>query len=229
MTDKMDFYDIMGMLIPGFLLVLVLRVGFPSISSLVTPSGVPDAFVVLALTAFAVFLGQTILAISSAVEPLLYWTWGGRPSDRALSTGLGERYLPVDTVTRIKTKLEHAVGQTSGGRSLFLVAMQQAEKAADSRVPQFNALYAYHRSLLALVLVSLVLLALSILWGAASAWSWNEVGSAAGVGLVLMCLLWYRTKQRAYYYVREVLLTSERILTDKVAGSAKATGSKKEG
>lgn len=215
MTDKMGFYDLMGMLVPGFLLTILVLVGFPAALTTLTTSGVPDAFLALALTALAVFLGQVVLAIGSIIESVLFWTWGGRPSDRALTVGLG-RYLPKDSAVRIRARLVDAVGPGASDHSLFLFAMQKAGVAKPSRVSVFNGLYAYHRSLLTLVLLALVGLVLSRLWGAVSGWSWREVAVAVVTDLLLAALFWYRTKQRACYYVREVLLTAEHVLADRV-------------
>jgi len=108
--------------------------------------------------------------------------------------------------------LVQAVGGEPSERSLFLRAMQLAQCAGNARVQRFNSLYAYHRGLLVLVLIAFALLVASFQWGAAAAWvcGWKCVGVAATLSLLV--LTWHRAKQRAYYYVREVLLTAERVL-----------------
>lgn len=59
-----------------------------------------------------------------------------------------------------------------------------------------------------------LMLTASISSGAASAW---PGGLKVGVVLLLLGLLvlvWHRTRRRAYYYVREVLLCAERIIDE---------------
>src|SRR5687767_653543 len=101
----------------------------------------PEAFAVIGLTAVSILIGHLVQAIASLIEPALYWTWGGRPSERALDAGLGDRIFPADTGARIKSKLATSVGGTPTSRSLFLYAMQRAESSGSSRVTRFNALY----------------------------------------------------------------------------------------
>lgn len=228
MTDKMEFYEIMGVIVPGSLLVLVVPVAFPALATLLAPSSFPDAFKVIVLIALAIFFGQAILAVGSLLEPPLHWTFGGRPSDRALEAGLGPRYLPPDSAKRIKARLAEATGPGASERSLFLYAMRVGEAAQGSRVSRFNGLYAYHRSLLVLLLASLSVLASSLIWGAASSWTWQQAAVATAVLLALVALFWYRTKQRAYYYVREVLFTAEHVIMQK-AGQTGADAAKQGG
>jgi hypothetical protein len=169
---------------------------------------------VIALTAAALFLGQVINALGSLVEPLVFRTWGGRPSDTALVDGLGKLF-PEDSATRIKAKLSKAVGEGSSEHSLFLYAMQRAETQESSRARSFNMLYAYHRSLLVLAFLAAVMLFVSMCCAAVSAWSTGQKIGAGILLVLLLLLIWYRAWQRAAYYVREVLLTAERVIEDR--------------
>lgn len=211
MADKFNAYDILGILIPGILLLAWIPTCFPEMATWPPPVNFPDAFSVLALTALAVFLGQLVQALASLAEPVIYWTWGGRPSDRALAEGL-KRYFPSDTAARINDKISQALPQGSETHSLFLYAMQQATTAGNSRVEQFNTLYAYHRALLVLAILIGLTLAASMLWGAFYSWSAIQKTVALVLFFLLTLLIWYRAWQRACYYVREVLLTAERVL-----------------
>lgn len=214
MTNKFDAYDILGILVPGTLVVGWVPFCFPRLSVGNEWPSFPDAFNVLLLTAFAVFVGQLVQAIASLVEPLVFVTWNGRPSDVALASGLKD-FLPDDTAKRIKAKLADAVTETTNDRSLFLYAIQQTDGQDAGRARRFNTLYAYHRALLVLVLLCGFTLGASMLWGRAAAWTGcQKVGAGIGV-LVLLALVWHRAWQRACYYVREVLLTAERILDDR--------------
>lgn len=214
MVNKFDAYDLLGILVPGLLVLGWAPVCFPSVSAGSSWAGFPDAFKVVLLTALAVFVGQLVQAIASLLEPLIYRTWGGRPSDTALSSGL-EGYFPRDTAIRIRTKLSEEVGEVSANNSLFLYAMQMSDGNEIGRSHRFNTLYAYHRALLVLVLICGAALGASMIWGAAASWS---VGQRVVTGLgvfALLVLVWHRARQRAFYYVREVLLTAERILDDR--------------
>ena len=126
MADKFEFYYILGILVPGVLLVYVFLVCFPGATTVVPPK-MSDALNALAFTALAIFVGQLVQAIASLLEGPLYWTWGGRPSERALRSGLGPRYLPDGTAKRIRTKLKKAVGEHATDRDLFIYAMGRAE------------------------------------------------------------------------------------------------------
>jgi hypothetical protein len=214
MMEKLDYYDILTVIIPGTLLVIWIPICFPALSALVSTVNFPEAFEVIALTALAIFFGQIVQALASMIEPLIYKTWGGRPSDKALTEGL-ERYLPKDSATRIRGKLVTAVGKDTSDMSLFLFAMQLCTGASVSRVSQFNSLYAYHRSLFVLIVLAIGLLVASVVWGAASLWTLGGQLSVLIAFAMLLVLIWYRTKQRASYYVREVLLTAERVLEER--------------
>jgi hypothetical protein len=98
--------------------------------------------------------------------------------------------------------------------------MQQSEGATGQRVSTFNGLFAYHRALLIATFVGFVV-AVAVLCG------WVTVGwpvelkwGVAVALLLLLALFWYRTKQRSFYYAREVLLTAERIIDAKPAAPA---------
>ena len=115
----------------------------------------------------------------------------------------------------MREKLKEAVGDTAEHHSLFLYAMQLTDGQDVGRVRRFNTLYAYHRALLVLVLLCGLTLGVSMIWGVAAGWATGQK-ICAGIGiLTLLVLIWHRAWQRACYYVREVLLTAERILDDR--------------
>ena len=213
MTDKLEHYDIFGTVVPGILLLCWVGICFPSVAHTAPMLNFPDAFNVMALVALAIFLGQLLQGVGSLLEPAIHRAWGGRPSDRALAGGLG-RYLARDTAHRIKKKLQTAVATEATDHSLFLFAMQRTDAAKVGCASRFNSLYAYHRALLVLMSVSSVLLVASRIWGAVATWPLCRfVMVSVGIALLLM-LVWRRTKQRAFYYVREVLLTAERVIDE---------------
>src|ERR1700754_2942784 len=69
-------YDILSSLIPGFLLLLILltalKIGY-------------DKDLIIAYTAIAFLLGYLINTVSSWMEDVYFFTWGGKPSNNLLS------------------------------------------------------------------------------------------------------------------------------------------------
>ncbi len=113
MESKFDYYDVLGNLVPGTLLVCWACVCFPSAAALLADVPLPDAFQFVALTALAIFTGHMIQAVGSLVEPLLHRTWGGQPSGRALGEGLG-RYLPPEKAALVAARLADRFGIDQG-------------------------------------------------------------------------------------------------------------------
>jgi len=216
MSNKFEYYDILGILVPGSLLITWIPICFPSARELAVPE-FPEAFAVVICTALAVFLGQVVQALASLAEPLLHRSWGGRPSDLALS-GTLTKYLPQDSTDRIKRKLAETIGGTPSDRSLFLYAMQVTDGSGIGRVSRFNSLYAYHRGLLTTVALGLAMFIASMIFGSAAQWTWGQCLGVFASLFGLLVLIWYRTWQRGCYYAREVLLCAERVTKSEAAG-----------
>lgn len=216
MIEKLSYYDILGVVIPGTLLLALIQACFPAVSQVLPPLGFPEAFLVIVLIALAVFLGHLVQAIASTAEPVLYRTWGGRPSDRALQEGL-DGYLPQDSAVRIKKVLTRALGGKPSDRSLFLFAVQKAHSAEIGRASEFNSLYGYHRGIVTLVVLAAGLIAGGMLWGQAVTWTAGQKVGLLVMMVAVLLLVWHRAKQSAFYYVREVLLTAERVLDEQPA------------
>ena len=218
MLSKFDLYDILSAFIPGALLTASLPILFPQLGLFFNHVSYPESFAVVVLLALAFFLGQLVQALGSLLEPLLFCSWGGSPSDVALSDGL-KGYFPKDSAERISAKLTTAVGPNATSHSLFLYAMQISVKAQSGRASRFNGLYAYHRSLLAGVLVMLALAALATMRGLLASSDCLSKTIIFCLLVALLGILWYRTKQRASYYVREVLLSAERVIDSEATGT----------
>jgi hypothetical protein len=219
-TEKFEFYDVLAMLVPGTLLVALVAIFFPALALRAQTVEFPEGFAVICLLALAIFFGHLVQAISSLVEPIFNWTLRGRPSEQALRIGLGDRYFPAKTATRVRAKLAALVGTDAQNQTLFLFAMQKAETSDNKRVSRFNGIYAFHRAILTLALIAILLLVLSMIWGVAVHWPLQEKATTFAGILGLLMLFWNRTRQRAYYYVREVLLTAEQIVDGQSAARA---------
>lgn len=212
MLDKFEIYDVMGVLVPGVIVVGAIPLAFPDIAATASATHFPEAFGVIVLIAAAIFAGHFLQAIASLLEPVLNWTWGGRASELALTKGLGERYLPFDMAMSIRAKLVTATSSEASIRSLFLFAMGLAESSQSSRAGKFNALYAYHRALLVLDVILILMFFASLLGGFAASLTHTQVIIILAILVVLLFILWRRTRERGFYYVREVLLCAGRQL-----------------
>jgi hypothetical protein len=230
--DKLDYYDILGIVIPGTLAAYWIPICFPQVVTIATGAALPEPIDIIAFVALAFFLGHVLQGVAGAIEPMLFRTWGGRPSDRALREGLGDWYLPRDAALRIRTKLASEVGAGASDRSLFLRAMSLANTFPGSRAQAFNSLYAYFRSAVVLLLSAIGLILASAKWGAAARWPAVWIVVIVGALVILLILAWFRAKQRALYYVREILCVAERAIDqsgkddDKRADACGAGGEK---
>jgi len=212
MPEKFDIYAILGVLIPGVLIVCAFPLACPAVAHATADIKLPDGFAVIALISVSIFVGYLVQALASLVEPVLNYTWGGRASERALGCGLGDRYFSKADGARIRAKLVPLATAGASDQSLFCVAMQIAENFGSTRVSQFNALYAYHRALILLTIISLGLFAWSFWGGLASRLTTGQDIAIIVVLLLLLALFWHRGRQRGIYYVREVLFCAERQL-----------------
>jgi hypothetical protein len=208
MIEKFDFYDLMSSLIPGVLLVALVGTLFPNCCHHLVPDN-NGTFAVLSLSALAIFVGQLLVAIGSMIEPLLFWTWGGKPSQASLTVGLGERYLPVSRAQTIKAKLLTQCEPDASTSGLFLKAMTLARQSETSLAERFNALYAYQRTLIVFVIVSLALAVVSRHHGLLHNLSTVNFSVILLILITVLVICWLRAKQRSLYFVREVLMSAE--------------------
>jgi hypothetical protein len=177
-------YDILSSLIPGFLLLLAL-LNFFDMSY--------DKDKVVAYTAVAFLIGYFVNAISSWLEGLYYFTWGGKPSSKLLD---GKNIWKINFYESTKAKkfleAETSVNSPSNDH-LFTIAMRYS--SSNTRVEDFNSSYAFARSLLTTAIVGGVF----ILCKHYADWKYYALI------VPIIIALWLRCKQRGYYYAREVL------------------------
>jgi hypothetical protein len=225
MNEKFSVYDLFATLVSGTLVIGLIAVLVPDLATQFKSLNLPDAFAVIVLTALAIFAGNVVNATASLLDgPLFFsWLWQRkiRPSEYCLQHGLGS-YMPASSATRIKGKLAAVVGAGAGDRDLFLYAMQQAEAAPSQRVTIFNALFAYHRALFMLAAIAVAVSVALVCGYGPAAWSTGLRWGILVSSLLMLVLLWHRTKQRAYYYVREILHTAERVLDARPAAQPAA-------
>ena len=183
-------YDILSKLITGLLVsFVIIKFYFPNIDF----SKIGE---VIFITALAYIVGFFIDTFSSWLEPFYYFTWKGRPSDRFISgKGLGKIKVPSH-LESIKSHLRTLVkSETIPDNELFGIALRSTKS---ERVTDFQNLYAFSRSLL----TSFIILFFVLLPKFYCCWVFYSIS------VFLIFVLWLRAKQRAYYFVKEVLVSS---------------------
>lgn len=178
-------YDILSALVPGFI-VLVALLNFANIRF--------DKDMVLVYTAFAFLLGYVINATASWLEDFYYITWGGKPSSMLLE---GKNIWKVSfhyAETAKKLLQKECNDPHADNDKLFGLAMRYAN-VKDTRTDDFNAAYAFSRSILTTALFAFLLLIPRYYC------DWHFY--ILSIPLIFIC--WLRAKQRGYYYAKEVL------------------------
>jgi hypothetical protein len=152
-------------------------------------------------------MGYMLNAVSALLEPLYFWFMGGRPSDILLApnpscsdkgrkyTGFGRiRFYEYEKAVRLLRK--ELNDNDANERKMFGKAMSYSNSNSNTRVPDFNAQYAFSRVMLTLVIVSdcIILPKFYNLW-----WAWL-------IAFAVILLAGWRCKERGYYYAREVLI-----------------------
>ena len=196
---QFKYYDTLSTLISGTVLLYVL--------SLALEWNIGDVNVVI-LLAVAYVLGYLLNAISALAERAYYFFMGGKPSEKLLTppktnrkgerrnyTGFGRiRFFEYEKAIKLLSGELHK--EKPEPQEMFNKAMSYSNSDDKTRVPDFNAHYAFSRVILTLVIASSVILMTQYynIW-----WAW-----VIAVGLIL--LAGRRCKERGYYYAREVLV-----------------------
>ena len=211
--NKLSYYDVLGHLIPG----LVFLAGLGLISTHVgdkipkIPGG--EGVKVMFVTAGAYYIGHLLSAVGSLIQPILYFFWGGKPSRRILIANTPHFHSEMrDNVRKNlakKCNLPEKIPNAYRKRAeyldaLFGYAQSFCDKEHLGRIAEFNAAYALHRSLFMA----------SFLAGVISLYWISRVSIPIESNLVTLLIAGYflaagisfcRARQRAYYFVREVL------------------------
>ena len=193
------YYDTLSTLISGTVLLFII--------SMTTEWDVSQ-FNVAIILALAYVLGYMLNALGALLEPVYYWFMGGMPSNKLLTapkpscrgnvrnyTGFGRiRFYEYDKAVRcLKKELND---ENANARKMFGKAMSYSNTNEKTRVPDFNAQYAFSRGMLTLALVSsaFILPKFYDVW-----YAWLIV-------VFVVLLVGLRCKERGYYYAREVLI-----------------------
>ncbi|WP_448103473.1 hypothetical protein [Pedobacter panaciterrae] len=181
-------YDILSSLVPGFLILLaglnVFEIDF-------------DKDLLVAYTTVAFPLGYVMNSLSSWLEDFYFWTWGGRPSSKMLEAGSsGVWKVKFYNSAKVRQALIDASGNSQATNDeLFQYACRYATGEKDSKVEDLSASYVFARSLLTAVVIGMPVLLVQ-----------NYEDWRYWIVLIpTLFVLWLRCKQRAYFYVRQVL------------------------
>lgn len=185
------YYDLLSNLTTGVIALFVIwHCCFPLISIsewVVLPAGYVVGFF---LNSFA-----------SLIEPVLFKTICGKPSDKLLTPIPGQNWTGTKKIRFYFAKdviglLRKDTGDDDASPDkMFGYAMNIVNGLNDSRVSDFNGHYAMSRAVFASILVSIVFVEICYyyVW-----YSWV-------VSIVLLLLAWNRFKEYGYYYAKEVL------------------------
>ena len=146
-------------------------------------------------------VGYFMNAISSLIEPFLYCTICGKPSDKLLTPVPGQKWTGIKKVKfffaeeAVKALKKDTADTDASTDKMFGYAMRMTNPNTESRVPDFNGHYALSRVILTTALIAIIIVEIRFyaIW-----YSWL-------ISLALLFLAWNRYKLRGYYYAREVL------------------------
>ena len=182
------FYDILAHLIPGFIFISIF---------LFLKEFSFDNNYILPATAAAFLIGYFVNTLSGWMQGFYYWTWKGNPGEGILA---GKKCWNATLSNHDRRKaielLSHEIIEKEDYKTMFAIAKRKAESNDPSqRLQTFNTNYAFSR----VILTTIILLApVSI-----SIYSTNWISYI--ICAILLVMAWYRAKQRAYYYAREVI------------------------
>lgn len=179
-------YDIFSQLIPGFILYA---------TYLYIDHQIFDASFILPATAISFVIGYFVNTLASWLEHIYFFTWGGRPSNQLLD---GKSTWKVTFNELEKTKkilIQEANKEEPTNDELFSIASRYATPENSIRVADFNANYAFSR----VILTTMLLVSLMLIWANFT----NPLIYLVTIPTIFIA--WLRSKQRGFYFAKEVL------------------------
>lgn len=186
------YYDLMSSLVSGVLVAVSVNIIYD----------LDYNYEMIPLLAVAYVIGYFINALSSLLVSVYNKLIGGKPSDVLLTPITGQDYTGYFKVRfyefqKVIDELKEELNDIEASSDkMFSRAMAYSNDDEKTRVPDFNAQYAFSRVILTTSLVQ------SVLWLPHYydiCWMW-----VLAFGVVY--LSFRRFKERAYYYAREVLI-----------------------
>lgn len=185
------YYDLLSSLIVGVLTAVSINIVF----------NLEFEYDSIPLLAVSYVIGYFINAISGIIEPLYFYIMGGMPSNKLLTlvpnqafTGYGriKFYMASRAIELLQEELND---RNAPVMKMFGKAMSYSASDTNTRVPDFNAQYAFSRVIFTDIIV------LTCVWAFIfydSIVFWTAVA-------ILMFISFRRCKERGYYFAKEVL------------------------
>jgi hypothetical protein len=199
-VNKLTFYEQVGIVIPGSVLMFGLVLFFPALQSVLTKDGISlGDFGIFLLLSYAA--GHLIAAIGNAAENILWPLVGGMPSDWI--TRIDATLLSATQIDLLEKKLGSRLGikQKIQGmdRKIWWPISRQiyadvARNGKSDRIDTFNGNYGLNRGLAA---ATFALACIAVVHGKL----------LIALGLLMLTMVYdYRAYRFAVYYGRELYL-----------------------
>lgn len=204
MKTKLSFYEQVGIVIPGSILLFGLMFFVPDLRNVFAKDGFNvGGLGVFVLVAYAA--GHGIAAIGNIVEKALWKGFGGMPSDWVVGKNAG-KLLSSSQLTKLHAQVQSRLGLTivplaeMAKKEWFAITRQiyadVQKNGKPERVDTFNGNYGLNRGLAA-SLISLVAINVVV-----SRQEWGvSLGLAVGGGIYL-----YRAYRFGAHYARELFV-----------------------
>jgi hypothetical protein len=198
---KLTFYEQVGIVIPGSMLLFGLLFFFPTLKELLAKDGISigqlGIFILLSYAA-----GHLIAALGNFGENIFWWFFGGIPSDWVINekTSLISEEQRVRLPDKLKARLGITVAKIAGmDRKQWFPISRQIYADVDrngkrDRIETFNGNYGLNRGLSAGCLVLACIAFLSGNW-------------PVGLGFLVLCGIYaYRMYRFGKHYGRELYM-----------------------
>lgn len=193
---KFKYYDLLSHLVPGMVIFLTIQLFYKDLLPAI--SAIP-------LLAIAYVIGFFINTIASWLEEFYFFISGGNPV-KSFFDGEGmwkvKYYNGPKTKSKLLGKLEDSQANNS---KLFIEAMRIANYTDSARLDDFNAVYAFSRSILTSIVIS----------GGFIIYSNPRNLLVYFIVFILTIIALIRFRQRNGYFIREVLNIAQNTLDTK--------------
>jgi hypothetical protein len=198
-VNKMTFYEQVGIVIPGSVVLVGLLFYFPTLNALMAKDGVTlGQFGIFLLLSYAA--GHVVAAVGNVVENIAWRVSGGMPSDWVTKSGLLSPQQ-IDLVeSKVRTRLGITIDKIRGlDRKVWWLISRQiyadvAKNGNPERIDTFNGNYGLNRGLSAACLGLAIVTALQAQW-------------LIVIGLILLSGVFaYRAYRFGVHYARELYL-----------------------
>jgi hypothetical protein len=198
--DKLDPYELIGVVAPGSVLLFGGMLLFPAVRAGLGGDGINlgglGVFVILSFVA-----GHLVHALGNLVEPLIWRPFGGMPTSWVLLPE--QRLLDQGQLARLRVACSRQLGAelsqldarqwSALTRELYSIVKN---RGSVQRIDAFNRTYGFMRG----IGVAFMVLSAIAVWQDPSSWMW------AIIGIAVAMLAFYRMVRFGERYGRELLV-----------------------